>query len=173
MWSLSWMPLRSAAPTSSAAPWAVLVGFGLAKLAHQKGRSLIIEGASPRGPNPGPVILPLLEAGPEGVLARLELSGPVSPEQRAKVLANDYDALIANVRLLRFSVEDDLPNMTMPFLLYVGESDGVFPHTEVKEAASRLPNATFVSLPGLDHIQAIARSDLMLPHVKKFLAQVS
>ena len=63
--------------------------------------------------------------------------------------------------------------MTMLFLLYVGESDGVFPHTEVKEAASRLPNATFVSLPGLDHIQSIARSDLMLPHVKKFLAQVS
>ena len=134
---------------------------------------MIIGGASPRGPNPGPVILPLLETGPEGVLARLELSGPVSPEQREKVLANNYDALIANVRSLRFSVEDDLPNMTMPFLLYVGESDGVFPHTEVKEAASRLPNATFVSLPGLDHIQAIARSDLMLPHVKKFLAQVS
>lgn len=151
------------------------VGFGLAKLAPHKVRSLIIGGAGPRGLNPSArdYILDLLEAGPEGGLARLEQLGPVSSEQRERVLANDYKALIANVRSPRFSVEDYLPNMTMPFLLYVGESDGLFPHTEVEEATSRIPNATFVSLPGLDHIQTQRRIDLVMPHVKKFLAQAS
>jgi hypothetical protein len=36
-----------------------------------------------------------------------------------------------------------------------------------------LPNATYVVLPGLDHGQSFLRSDIVLPHIKEFLAQVS
>ena len=35
-----------------------------------------------------------------------------------------------------------------------------------------MPNATFVTLPGLDHYQGWLRSDLVLPHVNKFLSAV-
>ncbi len=99
----------------------------------------------------------------------------MSPELRDQLLANDFEALIAIQKghSKRPNLEDDLPGMTMPFLVYVGESDEINPRMEVKEYAERLPNATFVSLPGLDHIQGITRSDLVLPHIKKFRAQVS
>jgi hypothetical protein len=36
-----------------------------------------------------------------------------------------------------------------------------------------MPNATFVSLSGLSHGQAEERSDLVLPHIKKFLAEAN
>ena len=35
-----------------------------------------------------------------------------------------------------------------------------------------MPNVTFVSLPGLKHAETFFRSDLVLPHVMKFLASV-
>ena len=149
------------------------IGFRFAKLAPEKARSLIIGGASPKVRNrndPDP-ILEMLEAGPESVLAVAEGSGPVTPERREQILANDLEALIALRKSPGLSVEDDLPGMTMPFLVYAGESDEFFPY--VKEYTKRLPNATFVSLPGLDHVQGFTRSDLVLPHIKKFLARVS
>ena len=152
-----------------------VIGFRFAKLAPEKARSLIIGGAGPRrrDPNAPNPILGLLEAGPESALAFFERSVPVSPEWREQILANDHEALIASVKSPSFSVEDDLPSMTMPFLIHVGESDELASHANIKEYAKRLPNATFVSLPGLDHIQGWTRSDLVLPHIKKFLAQVS
>ena len=151
------------------------VGFRFAKLAPEKAMSLIIGGAGPRGlnPNAARAILDLLEADPESLLARYERSGPVPPEWRAQFLANDFRALIASVKSPELSVEDDLLSMTMPFLVYVGESDQLNPHIDVGGYVKRLPNATFVSLPGLDHLQAFTRSDLVLPHVKTFLEQVS
>jgi hypothetical protein len=36
-----------------------------------------------------------------------------------------------------------------------------------------MPNVTWVSLPDLDHSQAMERSDLVLPHVTSFLSSVS
>jgi len=35
-----------------------------------------------------------------------------------------------------------------------------------------MPNATFFSLPDIGH-EALGRSDLVLPHISKFLAEVS
>ncbi len=150
------------------------IGFNFAKLAAERARSLIIGGASASGrdPNAPHPVLGLLEAGPEAWVARWERSGPVSAEFRDQLLANDFDALIAIMTVPQRGVEDDLPGMTMPFLVYVGESDGGNPYMEIKKYAERLPNATFVSLPGLDHFQAGRRSDLVLPHVKRFLARV-
>jgi hypothetical protein len=35
-----------------------------------------------------------------------------------------------------------------------------------------MPNAIAVSLPGLDHFETQYRPDLMLPHIRRFLAEV-
>ncbi len=151
------------------------VGLEFATLAPERAWSLIIGGSGPREQspsNPHPV-RKLLEAGPEALVAAFKQSGPVSPEFMAQLLANDFEALIAILESGRPSLEDDLPSMTMPFLVYIGESDALNPLTEAKEYAKRLPNATFFSLTGLDHIQGVTRSDLVLPHVRKFLTQVS
>jgi hypothetical protein len=61
--------------------------------------------------------------------------------------------------------------MHMPCLLFVGEADGVY--AGVKECVQYMPNGTLVSLPDLNHSEAFFRSDLVLPHVRKFLARVS
>src|SRR5439155_870860 len=42
----------------------------------------------------------------------------------------------------------------------------------VKACVVHMPNVTFVSLPGLNHMEGFFRSDLVLPHVTKFLATV-
>jgi pimeloyl-ACP methyl ester carboxylesterase len=67
-------------------------------------------------------------------------------------------------------MEDVLPTIAMPCLLFAGEADPRYPGA--KKAVNYMPNASFVSLPGLDHYQVVG-SDLVLPHVKKFLAAVS
>lgn len=57
--------------------------------------------------------------------------------------------------------------MTMPCLLYVGEADGFY--AGAKECMQHLPNATFVSFPGLDHGQTSRAGHLVVPHVTEFL----
>ena len=64
-----------------------------------------------------------------------------------------------------------MPAMTMPCLVYAGESDPM--HPDVERGARQLPRGTFFSLPGLGHYEGYARSHLVLPHVKEFLARAS
>jgi hypothetical protein len=61
--------------------------------------------------------------------------------------------------------------MTMPCLLYAGEADGRY--SGIKACIAHMPNTTFVSLPGLNHVETLFRSDLVLPHITQFLATVS
>lgn len=110
----------------------------------------------------------------EGYLAAMEKRfGPTPPERRPLALANDPWALIAAIKAFRGAVspraDDILPHVTMPCLLFVGEADPRFP--SVRECAGRMPNARFLSLPGLDHLQGFVQSNVVLPHVKQFLAE--
>jgi pimeloyl-ACP methyl ester carboxylesterase len=155
------------------------VGFELAKLVPERVRSLIIGGAGARVKKPGPEGLrqiQLWEKVPQevlkGLVATFEKASPISRDAKTRLLANDPNAIIAIMKSspLWLDLEDDLPGMTIPFLIFVGEADPAFP--AATEASRRLPNVTYVSLPGLDHLQT-AFSNLMLPHIKKFLARVS
>ena len=42
-----------------------------------------------------------------------------------------------------------------------------------RKCAEEMPTAEFVLIPGADHVEAIARIDLVLPHLKRFLAEVA
>ena len=147
-------------------------GFGIAKHAPQRFHSLIIGGSSPfvsRGApraNPGEAFQEGMEA---YVASREAESGPMDPERRALMLDNDPKALIAAIT--GAGGDDDmgdvLPTMTMPCLLYVGESDGSY--QRMKDCMQQLPNATFTSFPGLDHRQTSAAGHLVTPHVTEFL----
>ena len=95
-------------------------------------------------------------------------------EERAEALAIDIEALLALRSALSAMPEltrQYLATISVPCLLYCGDADPR--HAGTKEATGYIPNARFVSLPGLDHGPAFSRSDLMLPHVKGFLATVS
>jgi pimeloyl-ACP methyl ester carboxylesterase len=94
---------------------------------------------------------------------------PLQPSLKARLLANDVRALIA-YRTQRFAspgFAEIFPRMTMPCLVFAGEADPV--HATNKEFVARMPNATFLSLPGLNHAEVFFRTDLVLPHVKQFL----
>ena len=84
------------------------------------------------------------------------------------MLAYDYDALLA-VAQDRDSLEAVLPTMKMPCLLFAGELDDYQP---VQRCTMQIAHAEFFTLPGLDHSGAIKHSDKVLPHVRKFLAEV-
>jgi pimeloyl-ACP methyl ester carboxylesterase len=82
--------------------------------------------------------------------------------------ANDLEALLA-LSQDRTDFSDVLPTMTMPVLLFVGESDPRLPG--VRRCADAIKGATFFSLPECGHVAALARHDLVLPHVTEFLRQ--
>jgi hypothetical protein len=42
----------------------------------------------------------------------------------------------------------------------------------VQACSKELSNATFFVVPASDHLAALARSDLVLPHVRAFLAEL-
>jgi pimeloyl-ACP methyl ester carboxylesterase len=148
------------------------IGFGLARHAPERLRSLIVGGAHPfadarwreqfqgvDGTDPA-AFLSAFEA-----TVRDRIPEPARP----LVLGNDLRALAASATD-RPSTEPDLGAARLPCLLYAGELDAR--HDLVRAAAQQIPGATFLSLRGLGHVDAILRSDLVLPHLRAFLARV-
>jgi pimeloyl-ACP methyl ester carboxylesterase len=66
---------------------------------------------------------------------------------------------------------DNLPKMTLPFLIYVGENDPFY--KGARESVDLIPNGAFVSLPDLGHTPALYRSDIVLPPITSLLQTVS
>jgi pimeloyl-ACP methyl ester carboxylesterase len=91
------------------------------------------------------------------------------PAMRARWLANDLDAVRALTQD-RESNADVIASMVMPCLLIVGEKDPRL--APVRQCASELSNATFVSFPECDHAAFAVSGDLVIPHLKAFLSKV-
>lgn len=146
------------------------VGFGLAKYAPRRLRSMVIGAAHPYAENMQG-FHNLIPAEPAAFVAVVEkVFGPhLTPGIRAGLLSNDLTALSVSTQD-RVSIADVLPTMSLPCLLFVGEADPRL--FQVQECAKSLINGSFVSLPGCDHVAAMARSDLVLPHVSAFLTRV-
>ena len=150
------------------------VGFGVAKYAPERFCSLIIGGtdANEQDPDAPDPYLAFFKAGMENVLRAAESAFGRwwTPELEAKIAAMDLEARIAYRSLKHCGLEDNLPEMTIPCLLYVSEGDSRY--ADVKRCSEIIPSATFVSFPGPGHVQTFCRSDLALPHVREFLATV-
>jgi len=150
------------------------IGFGAARYAPERFRSLIIGGQHPYAQNMDglrKLVRYAVEHGPKALVAMWEESyGPLPSKEKKRMLGYDYEALSV-VAQDRESLEPVLPTIRMPCLLYAGEMDEVY--RLAQKCAKQMPNVTFVTLPGLDHGAAIERIDQVLPHVKKFLATVN
>jgi pimeloyl-ACP methyl ester carboxylesterase len=146
------------------------IGFGLAKYAPGRLHSLILGGSHPYAEDMQ-AFRDLMPREPSAFIALAEkVFGPhMTPAIRADLIANDLDALLALTQD-RTSLADVLPTLSMPCLLFSGESDPRLP--QVQKCLQGLANGTFFSLPACDHVAAIARSDLVLPHVIAFLAKI-
>lgn len=97
-----------------------------------------------------------------------------TPEDRSEFLARDARALIAMQTALLATpplTDRDLAGISVPCLLFCGDLDPF--HDGAKEGVKHMRRATFISLPGLNHVTALLRSDIVLPLVKSFLCQVS
>jgi pimeloyl-ACP methyl ester carboxylesterase len=147
------------------------IGFDTAKLAPERLRSLLIGGSHPFAVDGRAIHAPGFSDGMEAFLDRQPLPGHVKTAAfRARMLANDADALIA-ASVYRPGLKGILPTLTMPCLAYVGGDDPAGPQVE---AWIRLvPYGTLVVLPGLDHWAGMYRSNLVLPHVRAFLERVA
>jgi pimeloyl-ACP methyl ester carboxylesterase len=149
------------------------IGFALAKYVPTRFASLIIGGAHPYQQTQAQcdTRLQILRKGLDGTVALL--GDNRSLERKARMLANDVEALIASWtgRVGGPGLEGVLPTMAMPCLLYAGEADAAYPG--VKDCCQHIPNATFFSLPGLNHSEVFAQSNVVLPHITTFLATVS
>jgi pimeloyl-ACP methyl ester carboxylesterase len=146
------------------------IGFGLAKHAPTRFHSLILGGAHPfaesvQGFRDG------VSTGRPGFVSMVKQAyGPfLTPGILARHEANDLEALLASSQD-RSDFSEMLSTMTMPCLLFVGEDD---PRLNAVRACSQIvPDAAFYSLPGCGHVAALARHDLVSPHVTAFLGRV-
>ncbi len=153
--------------------WLALV---MAKLRPGRLRSLIVGGMSPvENSEPSELdeqIVALVDQSAEAFVKVWESQSAISPELRSRLLANDTAALNALQRNEEsVSVDDLLTTFGRPYLLIMGENDEMYP--TLKEHSRELPQGSVVSLPGLNHLQAFQRSDLVIPIITGFLAQLS
>jgi pimeloyl-ACP methyl ester carboxylesterase len=151
------------------------IGFGLAKYAPERLAALIIGGIHPYERRLSAANR-RAETDPDTFVAalfgRLGMDpATLSPEQRAELFANDFQALAALQRD-EPSVEEILPTMTMPCLLYASDADSYYPG--VHKCVQSMPNATFFVLHGFNHGAGFHEAaGLVLPHVTKFLQAVT
>ena len=153
------------------------IGFGIVMHALDRFYSLIIGGVSADTPNsdvPPQERIDLLRKGMARYVADTEAKeGMIEAGRKKRLLDNDPEALIAATTAPRGTsgIEELLPRVNIPCLLYCGEIDGFF--QGAKEASQAIPNAVFAPLPGLDHGQTSRASENVLPHVTAFLQNVT
>lgn len=116
-----------------------------------------------------------LAGGIEGFVAGYERRhGTLPDDARARWLANDGAALAACVANMIAESDGsqvaDLPAIETPTMFLVGTMEPFV--DQAREAARLMPHGTFTPLDGLDHVQTFFRSDLVLPLVRQFLANV-
>lgn len=152
------------------------VGYALGAFHPERLRSLIIGGIGPFESDRAHIqrFIDLMRQGTAAwVSGWWDKEGlTTSPGRRSRILAADAEAFVAVLRgSLNFQgYGDKLAGITTPSLIYAGDQDGY--HDDARRGAAAMPNATFVSLPGLNHITGHTRSDQVLPHVQAFLASV-
>jgi pimeloyl-ACP methyl ester carboxylesterase len=153
------------------------VGFRMAKYAPSRLNSLILGGFQPyesdtEESDPFDWILDTLEQGIDAWISTGEQLNIVSPSMKERASSYDVEALKAcHLRESGESHVDTIPMIEVPCLFYAGEDD-VAVYEGAKTCADKVINGQFVSFAGFDHGRLLAESELILPHVRKFLEGV-
>ncbi len=113
----------------------------------------------------------LRKKGIEAIIVQLEESeGIRTPEPlRSNLLETDTEIFALNEEAWQKWCNYELvpAGFGVPTLIINGELED--PTREGEKLAARLPNSRAITLPGLGHLGAYARSDLVLPTAKEFL----
>lgn len=145
------------------------VGFALAQIAPERLQTLVIGGAHP-DPEGLQAFRGVDGQEPDAFMAAFEalIGESLTPLARQFILANDLQALAASAQP-QPALTADWTALQTPILLFAGTSDRRCP--QIQALAQQLPQAQFVALPGLNHVEAIAQSAVLLPHVRAFLTK--
>jgi pimeloyl-ACP methyl ester carboxylesterase len=142
------------------------IGFGMAKHAPARIRSLVIGGAHPFA---DPVVTELdsrAALDEDSFVAALErvLGEPVRGETRRFLLRNDFAAVIASLQE-RAPLAEVLKSISLPCLLFAGSEDR---RHQLAHRAARELGAEFISLPGRTHLGAMASAEELVPRLLEF-----
>jgi len=144
------------------------VGFQLAARHPERLISLVLGGAHPFGGPANAAQAELFRQGMATALAAIEAAtSPLPPQLRNRWVTNDPEAMAAATLIERANLEAYVGTIELPTLMYCGDRDPI--HEGAQKAANAIGSATFVSLPGLNHIDGILDKDAILPHVRAFL----
>jgi len=146
------------------------VGYGMVRHARHRLQSLILGAAHPYADTSWDAFKGLDGTDPAAFINAFEsvLNERISAEVKMMIRANDLQALAAAAQQQRASMEELLPLIDMPALMFCGDADAR--HAAVKRCTALLPRASFVSLPGVTHFGGLMQSKLVLPPVLDFLS---
>ena len=146
-------------------------GFGLVMHARERIRSLILGGAQPYGQSLA-LYREMLQDDMETCLAHLErAAGGVLPAPlREAFLQNDIEALRAGYASDRPDISEVLHSIGVPCLFFSGEEDPLC--KAIERSAAEIPDAEFVCVPHLNHVQMGLQLRRILPSVVEFLGKV-
>lgn len=169
------------------------IGYCSAIYAAERFRSVIIGGMSPYSkhrdigdrtspthyllqglPEADDPIQKALEQGGKAWLHFWESNMKVPEGMQTSLPNNDFQAMIAVWKVRyewRAEIEYLLDRFPYPCLLYVGDADASF-YAGMKACAEEMPDAEFIALPGLHHLNTWIHSEKILPYVKRFLKRV-
>jgi pimeloyl-ACP methyl ester carboxylesterase len=155
------------------------IGFELAAYHQERFLSFVLGGQTPgirneHGNESSRKRIALFEKGPEEVARVMSRSKKEYDSYLEPTLNGDLKAYIAKTKAIamREDISEHLVGLKVPCLIYAGKSD-LLAHDSAKEHAAKMPTARFVTLPGLNHMESIARSDMVTPIITSFLKEVS
>jgi pimeloyl-ACP methyl ester carboxylesterase len=146
------------------------VGYGMLRTAPQRLHTLILGAAHPYADASWDAFQGINGKDPEAFIRAFEsvLNEAISAPMKMLIRANDLPALAAAAQQPRLSMEQLLPQMKLPCLMFCGDADAR--HAAVQHATAQLPQGRFVSLPGITHFGGLMQSELVLPALLEFLA---
>lgn len=157
-------------------------GFRQAVCHAGRFHSFILGGMTPgpwpeemvRAMNISAELVKLRRTDPEAYFVQMErlLGRGLTPEEKSDYLSRDDGAGISEAPRRGEAVlnAQELAEISAPCLLYCGDLDPF--HDGAQESVQPMPRAVFISMHGLNHITAFARSDVVVRFVKAFLFQV-
>jgi pimeloyl-ACP methyl ester carboxylesterase len=148
------------------------IGFAMAQYAPERIAAFVIGGSASEGSafpaEPGKED-PLIAVLRRGLGDLVKVYGEwATPAWEKRIRANDTAALIAcRQQRLATGGYADVGKIAVPTLLYAGGADPI--HDAARQTASEIGGAEFVSLPGLGHVAAMCRPQLILPQAQRLL----
>jgi pimeloyl-ACP methyl ester carboxylesterase len=111
--------------------------------------------------------------GVEGLSKMMESLYSGAGMQIPEISTDSEAVVLASHGLNSEDVSGSLPEMHVPVLLLLGTNDEFGFYSEMEAAARRLPNATMVTMPGMDHGQTWMLITRALPQITGFLAKAN